>query len=186
MHFIFLSFSLIPIISLVCADFIIITNANALTPTAFPDFTKAEDYTKKNNHSVVILGIPLQLSRRIRRVLLAASLTTNPAYSSATAALGSFIATRTDVPAIVTNTLAGTIFTEAPAWYTELPKDVKSYFDSAFAEQVSIASSLLNVAVTHTGDVAEPKSTNAAPSGGAVGYVGAGVAAAVAGVAALL
>jgi hypothetical protein len=115
---------------------------------------------------------------------------------SAQTALANFVATAPSsysIPAKVTDIGAFETFSTTPAWYTALPSDLKAYYDGNNAKAQSVINEALGkttsmgaAGASGTG-AAGAKSTGAAALGTekVVGYVGVGVAAAMAGVFAL-
>jgi len=116
--------------------------------------------------------------------------------ASAKTALESFVKTATvSVPTGITGLGSLETFTSVPAWYSALPSDLKSYYDSKNSQ----IQNLVNQAVLGTaasgpsGASAAPsrtggsgsQSTGAAASDKTVQYIGAGMVAAFAGVLAL-
>ncbi|KAF1830450.1 hypothetical protein BDW02DRAFT_101574, partial [Decorospora gaudefroyi] len=99
------------------------------------------------------------------------------AASSAHAGLASFVAIAThSIPAAVTQTDGVELYTEAPAWYSALPSDVKSYYDGVFVQVQSVVLEAVEGEPVPTGDAGEAA---------AVGVLGVGVAALFAGAMAL-
>jgi hypothetical protein len=131
-----------------------------------------------------------------------ASLTQGSALQAAASAhkgLASFVATASySIPSEVTKVGALETFSETPAWYSALPSDIKSYYDSYNAEvqrlvnQAILGNNGTTASTTRSGSsgatgasgTAGPAETGAA-MGNMVGMMGAGVAAAFAGVMAL-
>lgn len=111
-------------------------------------------------------------------------------------ALASFVATASySIPSEVTKLGALETFTTVPAWYSALPSDVKSYYDANNARVQSLvdqavlgsaanATSTSKIA-TGTAAVTTKSTATGAASEKIVGLVGAGFAAAFAGVMAL-
>jgi hypothetical protein len=98
----------------------------------------------------------------------------DPKYSSYDKAFSDYIQTRSDAPAsLIFNTYVTSTITSIPAWFSAMPNDVKEYAQSLADEQLKIAESVVK-------EGAAPKAT------GAVGMVGAGMAAVAAGAAILL
>ncbi|CAN9094257.1 unnamed protein product [Alternaria alternata] len=131
-----------------------------------------------------------------------ASLTQGSALSAAASAhkgLASFVATASySIPSEVTKVGALETFSETPAWYSALPSDIKSYYDSYNAEvqrlvnQAILGENGTTASTTRSGSGgATGASASSGPSetgaamGNMVGMMGAGVAAAFAGVMAL-
>ena len=106
-------------------------------------------------------------------------LSAEPQYSSYLSALGSYIATRSDAPptADVTGTSTTLEYETAPAWYTAMPSDLRAFRESYVKEGTDVIASAAEAVINDGGAGAKPT--------GAVGYVGAGVAA-FAGVVAML
>jgi len=72
--------------------------------------------------------------------------TADPKYASVTKVLAANLATATDVPAVVTNSFQTTTYTTIPNWYTRLPDDVRQYYESVGAAEMSIAMSIVSAA----------------------------------------
>lgn len=108
--------------------------------------------------------------------------------ASAQQALNSFLATASlrDVPAKVTEIGAIETITSTPAWFSQLPTDLKSYYESQNAQVQSIVNEVAgNKASSAVSAASGPKSTGAASQDKVVKYMGVGAAAAMAGVFAL-
>ncbi|KAH7406843.1 hypothetical protein DE146DRAFT_630123 [Phaeosphaeria sp. MPI-PUGE-AT-0046c] len=108
--------------------------------------------------------------------------------ASAQLALNSFLATASlkDVPAKVTEIGAFETITNTPAWFSQLPSNLKSYYESQNAQAQSIVNEVAgNKASSAVSAAAGPKSTGAASHDKVVQYMGVGAAAAMAGVFAL-
>lgn len=81
-------------------------------------------------------------------------------------------------------------FTTTPAWYSALPSDLRAYFDGNNVKAQSLVNDVLgkttgSVTGGATGTAAGTRSTGVATPEKVVQYMGAGVAAAMAGVFAL-
>jgi hypothetical protein len=108
--------------------------------------------------------------------------------ASAQQALNSFLATAslTGVPAKVTELGALETLTSTPAWFSQLPSDLKSYYESQNARVQSVVNEVVGGKPSSAVSAASgPSSTGAASQEKIVQYLGAGAAAAMAGVFAL-
>jgi hypothetical protein len=112
--------------------------------------------------------------------------------ASAQQALASFVATAPSslsIPAKVTEIGALETLTSTPAWFTALPSDVKSYYESQNARAQSVVNELAGAqpsSASRAASAAGPSSTGAAAgSEKVIKYMGVAGAAAVAGVFAL-
>ncbi|KAF1947446.1 hypothetical protein EJ02DRAFT_449619 [Clathrospora elynae] len=171
------------------AEFVILTSLP--TPTNLAVLTDIDSYVSSlQNFITSKLGAELTASSALY------------AAASAQSALASFVATASyDIDSQVTEVGALETFTSTPAWYMALPSDVKSYYDKNNAEVQSLLNEAVNgenatttaASASGTGSAAGASATGSAagakPTGAAmgkvVGVVGAGVAAAFAGVMAL-
>ena len=105
-----------------------------------------------------------------------------PEHSSYLSGLSEYVATRTDAPnatVIMATTVATTYYTPPP-WFSAMPSPLKQYWQSYHDEVQKVVVSAVKDAIN--GDAINGA---AARPTGAVGYIGAGVAA-VAGAAAFL
>ncbi|KAF1914563.1 hypothetical protein BDU57DRAFT_519624 [Ampelomyces quisqualis] len=125
---------------------------------------------------------------------LTASLPTSELSRGASAqqALNSFVATAPSslsIPARVTDIGAIETLTSTPAWFSALPSDLRSYYESQNAKVQSVVNDAAGAqasSASRSGGAAGPQSTGAAAgSEKVVKYMGVAGAAAVAGVFAL-
>jgi hypothetical protein len=109
--------------------------------------------------------------------------------ASAQTALAKFVATAPSslsIPDKVTEVGALETFKTTPAWFSALPTDLKSYYESANARVQSVVDQAAGVTPSSvTPSAAAPSNTGAANSDKLVQYMGVGAAAALAGVFAL-